>query len=442
MSYYSYSGLGAAASPATINVSLPSLASLSNKQLYEMPYEKLLPLALAKARDPAINNQLSYIGQFFTVVGNAAVREAGGQDAADLFFATAPVLKEMLSSIADAYSDIMGATVSSIGAVVTAAGPMAPIMLAALKLGFNVLATATEEARQKAQKDCRDVYVGRRYPNGGTGYGGAVMPCDLLAHKKTNLGAAPDSTALADTFAQLELPHAEMWQRLNVGNISNMLFSGGKPTPANPQFEETKRLLKVIRLAIQRSYGVEGSDGGAALWPVYLDLMWAQFMPNTWRQGGGGKLGMISKASFRALFCRFMPPYNYYAPGAAAAEKKYGSDGCCKYEDRGYREAMETLRQWDLTIDPIYAQDQQKAAELRAYIDKAIAELKRPKLVVNPSILGLFKPKPAVKRSGLIPKAAPQGLAAHPAAAMVLTAAIVGGGLYAWHRYGRKKTAR
>jgi hypothetical protein len=342
-------GLGAAASASAT----PLLSSFSMKQLLEIPYEKLLPLAISKAQTPEAQNQLSYMGQFYSAVANTALQDAGGGlDAEALFFAASPILKEMVGAMADAVSGVLGATAGVLSVASSALGPIGPLIFLALKVGFDIQNTLHQQYTEKARKDCTLVYSA---PSKGSGYAGAIMPCDLLATKATPLGKLVSSTSLADALLLMELPY-------------------------QGHYTEAQLLMRVCRLAIQRSKDVVGSDGGAALWPVYLDLIWSQFVPNTWRPGGGGKGGAsgsaMTKADFRGRFCTWMPPYHYFASGAAAAELKYGTNGCCKYEDRGYREAMEVLRQWDLTINPIYAQDQTKAAQLRTQIDKIMAEIK------------------------------------------------------------------
>lgn len=423
---YAYTGYGASApfiagaAALAIKPQLPPLSAFSDKELIEMPYERIALLAIGKTQEPQYNSQLSYLGQFFASVGYAAVDAAsGGLSPSQLLDKSTPALKQLFSTIVDAYVEVAGDVSGSITQLSAAAGPVFAVWAKMLGVGLDVIGALQAQNLAQSYKECHDVYRGLRYGSGGTGYGGAVMPTDIITYKLKPSGT-PEPTSIGEAFEVLEWPHLKMWQALNPGALPPPM--GPAPPPANAQFEDTKRLLKTIRLAIQKSYAVSGSDGGASLWPVYLDLMWSQFMPSSWRAGGGGKLSRISKTSFFDLFCRQMPPFHYYAAGSASGTLKYGRDGCCKYERRGFDGAWEILRKWDLTINPIYVQDQQKAAELRAYIDAALAKM-RQKVSLNPAAIKSILLKAKKPGALALPKKVAPKL--HPAVAAGAGAAAV-----------------
>jgi hypothetical protein len=250
------------------------------------------------------------------------------------------------------------------------------------------------------------------------------MPADLLSSKE--LGSAYYST-VGETLAAI----GENTSRETYSKSHYAAACKAGPSPQCPYIpHETRVILHSLSTAIRKMRGDPKTDGGASLFPVYIDLLWSQF-----RQGL-----MNYDWAWDTYIHQVLPDFDDYKTGAAAPDKVPG--GCGKYEKRGYEEAKEVLRNWELTVHPIYLQDQQKAKEIRAAIAKAEMKLRAPSFQIKPSLIAsLLKPKTSTTSSAMTSKqpVASKGLLSAPAKSgpillVLLGAAAIVGGMWAYKK--------
>ena len=423
MSYTSM-GFGAASAAQVANAvqtadSKP-FAQLSVQTLDLLPSQKLAVMSLAAVNDnPTAKSQLSYLGQFNLAVAGLAVEAAGGGIPLE---GLKTVSVEMLKTI---YSKV-GSMLPSIGAsmaneTASALGDVIPVIGTGIATMISVESGWQAASNDKAIKACQSYY---QAPASGTGYGGARMPTDFLNNNTDAYGST-----VGETLQRIgENTSRETYSKSHYGSACK-----AGPSTACPYIpHETRLLLHALHVAIRKMRKDPKTDGGASLWPIYIDLLWAQF-----RQGL-----MNWDWAWESYIKDVLPDFDLYEGGAAAPERIPG--GCGKYEKRGWEEAKQVLNNWSLTINPIYVQDQAKAKALRAAIAKAEYNLRHPKTLaqqLSPSLIGAIaagmKPKTTTAPIKAAPKMAP---AAAVALGMGLAAAVGGGAL--WYLNRKSKRAR
>jgi hypothetical protein len=135
------------------------------------------------------------------------------------------------------------------------------------------------------------------------------------------------------------------------------------PPPGDPGPSETRRKqFKTIALAIGATRNVPGTDGGIGLWPVLLDILW-----NT-------------RDAATTEWAEFMSITGFWAPKGGRVAKPQHVDvaECGRVHPSAIRQVAEMRRGWGLTIAPVYAQYQAKAAELREQVAREMARLMAP----------------------------------------------------------------
>lgn len=219
------------------------------------------------------------------------------------------------------------------------------------------------------------------------------------------------------------------------GQLSTTARRCGPAPEVTARFVKIRRALEAMRiqgtLARQGKASYPSSAVAIALWSWLLDMLaqevWAKRMSKTYATYMLTNMVLKDKSivedpgQWRTCFAPVL------------IEQIFGTDGL--------------YGTWDRTIKPFYSESQAKLADMRKQADAlATAALSKPKIMLNAAaskavIAAIVKKNaPAVKK--LRKSTAQPFLVAHPASSMLLTAAVVGGGLYAWHRYGKKRTAR
>lgn len=422
MSYSSF-GFGAASAAqvasAIQTADSKPFAQLSVQTLDLLPSQKLAVMSLAAVNaSPATKDQLSYLGQFNLAVAGLAVEAAGGGIPLE---GLKTVGMEMLKTI---YSKV-GSMLPSIGAnmaneTASALGDVIPVIGTGIATMISVQSAWQQASNDKAIKACQSFY---EPPAPGTGYGGARMPTDFLNNSTDSSGST-----VGNTLQRI----GENTSRETYSKSHYAAACKSGPSPSCPYIpHDTRLILHALHVAIRKMRKDPATDGGASLWPIYIDLLWAQF-----------RMGLMNwDWAWESYIKDVLPDFDLYEGGAAAPERIPG--GCGKYEKRGYEEAKQVLRNWELTISPIYVQDQAKAKALRAAIAKAEYNLRHPKTLgqqLSPTLLGnlaqMMKPKTTTAPIKAATKMA-------PAAAVALgmgVAAVAMGGAY-WYLKRKKRAA-
>lgn len=300
--------------------------------------------------DTAIRNELSPMGDLFFQVGAASYEMAAGGkvDIGEVVQLSAKVIdglgvkaSELLVSV---LGDLGEDVAAAVGAASSALGPVGAAMAAVLVTGLKVSAAYTQSAREGAAKACQASYKPPGPPTRATAYGG-LLPCDFL-----NGSVGRVFQDVGERNCHFETVAG--YQVLVCGGSNRGIPVG------------TRHLLKQMREAIQSARGDPKSDGGLTLWPVYIDLLRAQFDRGhiDWKLAGW------------IYDCETLPPYLYYPSGAAAGE--WQRCKCRSYETRAWQEFAQVMTDWKLTIEPVYAMDQPKAAALRQKVAAALARIK------------------------------------------------------------------
>lgn len=435
---YALTGLGAVSAAqqeaAIAQANVTPFTSLPVSTVDKLPAQKLAILSLAAIRDrPQIEAQLSYLGQFQLAAATIAVEQASGGIAIDALKTVGiEMLMTIYSKIGALMPQVSAGLMSEIG---SAAGDIVPLIGTALSTAISVEAAWQAASNDKAIRACQDSYDPHA---AGTGYGGALMPTDLLTSKQVGNGYY---STVGQTLASI----GENTSRETYSKAHYAAACKAGPSPSCPYIpHETRMILHGLSKAILKMRGDPKTDGGASLFPVYIDLLWSQF-----------RLGLMNYDwAWDTFIHQVLPDFDHYSTGSAAPERVPG--GCGKYEKRGYEEAKEVLRNWELTVHPIYLQDQQKAKEIRAAIAKAEQKLRAPKVKLGTSLLASIAKMGTTKTTSasMTSKPPATSTASKKAAAaksgqvllVLLGAVAIVGGMYAvkkgYHRDIRARIGR
>jgi len=423
---YALTGLGAVSAAqqqaAIALADKQSFSQLSVATVNALPPQKLAVIALAAIQDsPKTQQQLSYLGQFHLSIATITIETAAGGVPLDALKTVGiEMLKTIYAKVSDMLPKVSASMMSEVG---SAAADIVPLIGTALSIGITVLSSIQAASKDKAIKACQDFYDPHAL---GTGYGGALMPCDLIASRE--LGAPYTSTVGATLQAVGENTSRETYSKSHYAAACK-----AGPSPSCPYIpHETRMILHTLFMAILKMRGDPKTDGGAALWPVYIDLLWAQF-----------RLGLMNYDwAWDTYIRQVLPDFDDYSTGAAAPDRVPG--GCGKYEQRGYEEFKQILRNWELTVHPIYLQDQQKAKELRVAIQKAEAKLRAPQVKLGAGLMATIANMGTTKTTSAAMTSKPQAAAAKSGHVLLvlLGAAAIVGGMYAYKKGYHKPIVR
>jgi len=258
------------------------------------------------------------------------------------------VLKEVLTDLAVSISKDAASIVPVIGALVNVVIDVIAGMGAATGTGPSNANIAVRRAWCVAQ------YRAIR----GTGPGMSVLPADYFstAASPNAFGELYRSSVGEALIAITETPVSLAQLRsaakaLNaVGNTSmNWVNDSKLGISAKAQL-----ILKALRMAMEKSW--KTSDGGASLWPVYLDLIRAEF-----------DAGRMNEKFALYLYDKFgadpLVTQNVLVPGETS---------CAFHDDRPVRQVLDLVRGWKQAVSPFYTQYQgDVAAAETAAIDAA-----------------------------------------------------------------------
>jgi hypothetical protein len=102
----------------------------------------------------------------------------------------------------------------------------------------------------------------------------------------------------------------------------------------------TRDVLEMLRRAMQAQHGVPGTDGGASLWPAYMDVLTREF-----------DVGHLTADSLVDFF-RAKVDWDYDAPSKKSIVFRSGANG-----ELSAQLVNLLVDSWRKTINPIYAQD-------------------------------------------------------------------------------------
>lgn len=344
---------------------LSDLLSDSNRSEWpEIPASRLYVGSLAAANQPAVQSQLSTFGGLFSQITTTATELSAkatvgkdisidqiasvGRDLLEQVMAEAP---EALSSVLDE----LGVAVDSAGGALSELADVVPVLGTLVKwvvLVYDSILAGQAAAQEYAEKECQKSYQPAGAATRSAIYGGRV-PADLLAG---SLGVA-----------------------FGVFEMEGVSFGGTYYPNRIPA--DIRALLRMMRLSIINSRNVSQSDGGTSVWPIYIDLVYAQLAQDP--VTGKAKNGWLTNEEIAHLFaCNVLPEFQQPAP-AGSTGSSFVPCGCFPYEHRAYDEMMSVLREWGLTIQPTYAMDKAKATKLRQQLATALAQIRgqSPKII-------------------------------------------------------------
>lgn len=360
MSYVALSALGASAN-------VTATASVDTTKLTVQALQKI-------QQDPAIREQLSYLGDLFAQVATVAYESAAGVPLAQILSLGTTVLGQLGGSAGSIIPEILTELGSAVGGVVAGVGQMMPLFMAVMGAASAAAQAHTQMAKQYSDAACIDWYQ-RPQPSRSEVYGG-MLPCDIL---DASVGNVFEVVAGQDCHLE-ELGGKKI---LICGPQTVFKRVGPKGIPP-----DTRALLKMLFRAIKGACKDPKSDGGLALWPVFLDLLYGQF-----RNGN-----MSWELANWMYDCEVLPTWK--PPVGTTSDMSSQRCRCRSLEKRAWYEFQSVLTDWGQTVNPFYEMDKPKAAALRQKIQKVLAEL-RGKPYVSPLVraattqLTATMPKPA-----------------------------------------------
>jgi hypothetical protein len=155
---------------------------------------------------------------------------------------------------------------------------------------------------------------------------------------------------------------------------------------------ETRLMFRALRLAMQAQHRVPGSDGGAALWPIYMDLLLAEV-----------KAGRIPRDPNRlelVMFTRIRTP-DTDRPAVKAIGLDNAEMTAWPRPHPLARYVAEVIDRWEAAVDPPYAIERgERDAKAKLFVTLAKVEALRTAAKTVAEAAG--KPAPDVL---LVPKA-------------------------------------
>lgn len=476
--YTALMGFGASESAAW---SLPIDQALADPSLQsQIPASRLYAAALPALQQPDIKGQLSVFGALSVDVFTSAAQRAA-QEVTGSATAATTIISAGKSIIEAVYAALPETTMglldtlgkSSVAGAAGAVAEAAPIIGAFVEYALAVLDwTAAQQAAQEAaaQKLCTKSY--RPPKSTRSQFYGGMTPADLM------------HSSLGDVFAALESSIPERTAADCKANSSLKQFYSkigltcGMYIPA-----ATRRVLRIMRLAIQNSWNDSTSDAGVSLWPAYIDLVHAQFrqkrIDNKWalylfdQEAQPPYLGQFTlrpdlpdtsvpeTQRSRLALHKIRPgrvargtleiPTEIPASGVIGKSGVMtnwivSSGGCSRYEHRAFDEFREQMREWGLVVEPVYSMDKAKAEALKSEIAAIVREVAAGSLGKKPLQLVKMssKQRSAQMRRMLAPirsSALTALLPDSPFLAFTAGGLLASAGVYLYFRYGRRRAA-
>jgi hypothetical protein len=252
-----------------------------------------------------------------------------------------PYVKQFASMISDSF----GPSLTNIGDAVPILGAIFSILVDAATPSMQAggLPCHFGDIDRRAQ-GCRMLY---RIPV-GTGPNGAIMPCDIFAWGvDATSNDLPGKPPLVMKNGQAVVNVGD-GADTDIGNAFIAIFEqwygpGGFSPPYAPAATppgygtlipaETQKVIRALRRAINASF-LRG-DGGASLWPIYLDICNYQV-----RAGRLTHDYMHSRMNWNAWWCSEMDE----------------AETCFAHDKRGFLQMMSILDGWDKTVHSPYVQ--------------------------------------------------------------------------------------
>ncbi len=360
-----------------------------------MGLSESLATAGLEAAQTKFEGEFSPLGAVFLRASTTALELArGGLSSGDvaeigsgLLDLAAPFYDEILSGVAasaaamglGAIADVIPMVGQAVGAIVSMAG-----------------AQVQAEQAEKVEA-CVSSYQG---PLPGTGPFNQRVPADLFGHRQKapiNPAHVPerpipwsDCARLAYYVVEDTIPGVELspetahgykyssfadpefldwWRKLMAKAPFSpphlRLKDEGVPKPV-------RKTLSNLRASMTLARG-KSFDGGAMVFPVYLDLLWSQY-----------EMGRLSDRHAWFVFINSVT-----------------SPECSEHDRRGYDEYMHMLRGWHLTANPTYGVDRAKLAVFLESMKKVRPMAIRP---ISPVALQGFRPTQKKLATHTLPK--------------------------------------
>lgn len=415
MSFAALNGFGAA--PSTPDVwTTPMDQLLADPSIQaQIPAARLYAVAVNELVKPAIKDQMSVYGALSTDVLASATRLAAEAVVGD--GATVGTLlnagKEILMAVYNALPASAGSVMDSLKGFSATAGKAAGAVAEALPFigAFVGFATSTLDwvsAENAAMSAEAQLFCQKSYRK----------PCDPTCTRAQNYGGMTPAdlmhASIGDVFAAMESSTPEeMASACRTADQKKAISQILKAECGLFIPKETRRVLKILRLAIQNSWNDPVSDAGLTLWPAYLDLVHAQFRQNHMTKKWAKRLVSLevlpaylavppSRVGFKKPFTgipdhqrsrmhlhkpgikpgavarslmtipKGIPESGVIGSGWAMGDWIVSMGGCLAYETRAFDEFIDQIAEWELTINPTYQMDKEKAAALRATIEQIV----------------------------------------------------------------------
>lgn len=478
----SYQGGLGAAPPSTDVWTTPIDTLLASPELQaKIPAARLYAVAVNELAKPDAQEQMSLFGNLSSDVLTSSTRLAAEQAVGqgmtpaallnagkEALMAVYNALPATTGGVMDSLSAIVGKTTAEVGASVASAIPIIGAFIGFVTSIEELYAAKAIADAQLAAVVCQQSYRPPVATRAGV-YGG-MTPADLM------------HSSMGDVFAAMEANTPEQAAticRTNPTAKKMLEATGLKCGMYIPAV--TRRLLRILRLAIQNSWNDPNSDAGISLWPAYVDLVHAQFRqnrinrhwiayivdkevlparrdvynvavnrPNTTVPEHQQSRMHLHKSQVTGIDLRAGGGAEAFAtplkPGRYASQFSGGkwrvSEGkCLAVERRALDEFLGQIKEWELVINPTYQMDQAKADALRSTIEQIIRSVSG----TAPPRRIMRKHLPAGQRVTLARRLAGRSSALQAGAGtspfIALAAGGVAAGLGVWLLMRRKRAA-
>lgn len=377
---YCYSGFGA------IDYQKAVISQVPFENLGLVPWDRLtIDLIHTSQTDPSVSKSLSVFGGLASTSASLALSIASGTSSPLSLLSAAPdivakamavlstVYPEAAASIVGAMGDVAGEAASSVAASI----PILQIGVAVLKSVSAGIAEDADEYNRKQKQACID----RQKPcnaSRGSMYGGRV-PADILCGPIGYAFETMFEFASPIVGSKIHLPCPDgissIGQKPCTGEIQSSVSVPGvdyrlRDVSFYPgvQFvpSPTVTAIRKARLAIQGSRGNGSSDGGQAIWPIYLDLVTDLF-----------RTGATDWSHAKNVLCA-SPAYTLGLVKSGEAAPEHVTNGCCTVSTSAFQQVKALVDDWQLNRDPTYAGDRVKSEAFFADLQKAKAKLLSP----------------------------------------------------------------
>lgn len=361
------------------------------------------------------------------------------------------------------------ATISSeVGQALSSVGDALPIIGAAISMfssAEELISQQKQAVMQNLAAGCANSYV----PVLGTGRGKKIMPADIFVSSwaggkaaVTVAGPGGKTFLVSPAVAGFPVPTGLGEALIAMTECIDNVPGRGMGSPNMGVPAARRALFRQIRKAIEASaVHPELTDGGASLWPIYLDLLRSEFDaghltsnyaaylwvlsgqsigPGAAQPGGPTNSphtmpddcilnldlsdGCYGLNAMAALIGRYdiMSPFSTSASEARAVS---GCIECKKFDQRAIQSAMVLVDDWRDAVNPVKLK---WGSDIAAYAKEqsilaSVTNIARSKLGKVPA---KAPAKPVAKPAAKKPAAAPAMLVMHPARMSMASAIFVG----------------